>query len=163
MRIEYYHASEYGNGAQVAEEFKRVMATLGASVSVHHVRDVKPMELPPADLYLFSSPGRFGKPIGDMRRFLKKLNLPSGARYALLVTELNPVADKKTEKGPSEDELGKCQQIIPRMDEALQAKGLSKVVDGKIYVTGMKGPLESGWQGKVMDFAQTVLRQTSCP
>ena len=27
----------------------------------------------PADLYLFSSPARFGKPIGSMRRFLDKV------------------------------------------------------------------------------------------
>ena len=55
MKIEYFHASKYGNGARVAEEFKKDMATRGVEVTVHHIEDVQ-KELPPADLYLFSSP-----------------------------------------------------------------------------------------------------------
>lgn len=157
MKIEYYHASEYGNGAKVAEEFKRVMETKGIAVNVQHVRDANPKELPPADLYLFSSPGRMGKPIRGMRHFLKKINLPSGSRYAILVTELNPQPDKNTGKMPTEEELGRCQLVIPNMNEMLQAKGLHKVADGKIYVIGLKGPLENGWQSKVEEFVKTVL------
>jgi len=161
MRIEYYHASEYGNGEKVAEEFKKVMAAKGIAVNVHHVKDVKPKDIPPADLYLFSSPGRFGKPIGGMRKFLKKADLPNGARYAILATEMNPQPDKTTGKVPTEEELGKCQQVIPRMNEALRAKGLEKVLDGKIYVTGIKGPLEEGWQEKVEEFARAIIKQTN--
>ena len=74
MKIEYFHASKYGNGAMVAEEFKKQMAAKGVTVNVHHIRDARPKEMPPADLYLFSSPGRMGKPIGRMRRFLKKVH-----------------------------------------------------------------------------------------
>ncbi len=158
MKIEYYHASEYGNGAKVAEEFKRVMAAKGIAVNISHVRDAEPKELPAADLYLFSSPGRMGKPIRGMRRFLKKINLPSGSRYALLCTEMNPQPDKKTGKMPTEEELGRCQQVIPTMNEMLQAKGLKKVADGTVYVTGLKGPLEERWQTKVEEFANAVLR-----
>lgn len=158
MNIEYYHASEYGNGAKVAEEFKRIMEGEGVAVNVHHVRDVRPKEIPQADLYLFSSPGRMGRPIGGMRRFLKKIDLPSGSRYAILATELNPQPDKKTGKMPTEEELGKCQQVIPRMNEVLEGKRLNKIAEGKIYVTGIKGPLEERWQDKVNEFARAVLR-----
>lgn len=163
MRIEYYHASEYGNGAKVAEEFKRIMATKGVTVNVHHVRDAKPTEIPPADLYLFSSPGRMGKPIRGMRRFLKKINLPAGSRYAILATEMNPQPDKRTGKMPTEEELGRCQLVIPKMNEMLQARGLNKIVDGKIYVTGIKGPLEDGWQAKVEEFVKAVLEPSPQP
>jgi len=38
MKIEYFHASKYGNGAMVAEEFKRQMAAKEVTVNVHHVR-----------------------------------------------------------------------------------------------------------------------------
>jgi menaquinone-dependent protoporphyrinogen IX oxidase len=162
MRIEYYHASKYGNGARVAQEFRRIMETKGVAVNIHHVREVRPRDIPQADLHLFSSPGRMGKPIGEMRRFLKKIDLPAGTRYAVLVTEMNPQPDK-TGKMPTEEELGKCQQVIPKMNEALQAKGLRKVLDGKIYVTGIKGPLEDGWQGKVEEFARAVIRQIDGP
>jgi len=159
MKIEYFHASVYGNGAMVAEEFKKRMAAREVTVNVHHVRDVRPKELPPADLYLFSSPGRMGGPTMGMRHFLKNARLPSGTKYAVLTTELQPGPDKKTGRLPTEEELGKCQRIIPAMNQILQGKGLVKVAQGKILVTGFKGPLEDGWQEKVEAFAS----QIPCP
>jgi multimeric flavodoxin WrbA len=156
MKIEYFHASKYGNGAKVAEEFKKQMATKGVTVNVHHVKDTKPKEIPPADLYLFSSPGRFGKPIGDMRGFLKKTNLPAGTKYAVLVTELAPELEKSIRIPTTEEELGKCQRVIPVMNEMLQKKDMIKVAEGKIFVTGLKGPLEEGWQKEVETFASQI-------
>ena len=64
MKIEYVHASKYGNGAKVAAEFATQMVAMGAEVNVHHVREVSAKALPPADLYVFSSPGRMGRPLG---------------------------------------------------------------------------------------------------
>ena len=156
MRIEYLHASKYGNGAMVAEEFKKQMAAKGVTVSVRHIRDARPKELPPADLYLFSSPGRMGKPIGAMRRFLKKVDLPAGTRYGVLTTEAAPQPDKKTGRMPTEEEMARWQRIIPIMNELLQGRGLVCVADGKVLVTGMKGPLEDGWQQKVEAFAARI-------
>ena len=156
MKIEYFHASKYGNGAMVAEEFKKQMAAKGVTVNVHHIRDARPKEMPPADLYLFSSPGRMGKPIGGMRRFLKKVKLPSGTKYAILTTEGAPRPDKKTGRMPTEEEQAKWQRVIPIMNEILQEKGLVKVAEGKILVTGLKGPLEEGWQKKVEAFASQI-------
>jgi multimeric flavodoxin WrbA len=157
MKIEYFHASKFGNGAKVAEEFKKVMAGKGTTVNVHHVRDASPKEIPPADLYVFSTPGRMGKPIGGMKKFLKKLQIASGSRYVLLTTEGKPMPNKKTGKVPTEEELAKYQRVRPIMNELLQAKGMKKVAEDKIYVTGMKGPLEEGWQKKVEEFAATIL------
>ena len=156
MKVEYFHASKYGNGAMVAEEFRKQMAAKGVTVNVHHIRDAKPKEMPPADLYLFSSPGRMGKPIGRMRRFLKKAKLPAATKYAILTTEGAPQPDKKTGRMPSEEELAKWQRIIPIMNGILQEKGLVKVAEGKILVTGLKGPLEEGWQKKVEAFASQI-------
>jgi hypothetical protein len=150
------HASKYGNGAMVAEEFKRLMAAKGVTVDVRHIRDARAKELPPAELYLFSSPRRMGKPTGATRRFLKKLDLPAGTRYAVLTTEAAPQPDKKTGRTPSEEEMPRWQRIIPIMHELLQGKGLVSVADGKILVTGMKGPLEEGWQQKVDAFAARI-------
>ena len=156
MTIEYFHASKYGNGAMVAEEFKKQMAAKGVTVNVHHIRDSRPKEMPPADLYLFSSPGRMGKPRGCVRRFLKKSRLHSGTKYALLITEAAPQPDKKTGRMPTEEEMAKWQRVIPIMNEILQEKGLVKVTEGKIQVTGLKGPLEEGWQKKVEAFASQI-------
>ncbi len=156
MKIEYFHASKYGNGAMVAEEFKKRMAAKGVAVNVHHIREAKPKEMPPADLYLFSSPGRMGRPIGSMRRFLKKAKLPPGTKYAILTTEGAPQPDKKTGRMPTEEEQAKWQHVIPIMNEILQEKGLVKVAQGKILVTGLKGPLEEGWQKKVGAYTSQI-------
>ncbi len=156
MKIEYVHASKYGNGAMVAEEFRKDMAARGVEVDVHHIREVDPKELSPADLYLFSSPGRMGKPIKDMRRFLKSVRLPAGTRYAILTTEMGPQPDKKTGRMPTEEEICRYQKVRPIMNELLQGKGLVEVAEDKVYVTDIKGPLEDGWQQKVDAFAARI-------
>jgi flavodoxin len=156
MKIEYYHASKYGNGIMVAEEFKKLMSAKGVVVNIHHIREVRPKELAHADLYVFSSPGRIGKPIGGMRRFLKKVQLPSGTKYAILTTQGAPVPNKKTGQMPTEEEQARWQRIIPIMNDLLQPKGLQKVAEGKVLVTGIKGPLEVDWQKKVEDFASQI-------
>ena len=156
MQIEYLHASKFGNGATVAAEFARQMAAKGVVVNVHHIRELRPTELSPADFYVFSSPGRFGKPIGSMRRFLKKVKLPAGTRYALLTTEAAPKPDKKTGRMPTEEEQAKWQRVRPIMNELLQGKGLVKLAEDNVHVTGLKGPLEAGWQQKVEAFASGI-------
>ena len=154
MIIEYYHASKYGNGAKVAEEFKKIMSAKGVTVNVHHVKKAKPNEIPMADLYVFSSPGRLGKPIGDMRGFLKKAQITQGATCAILTTEMAPKPDKKTGKVPTEE--SPWQKVRPIMREILQTKGLKEIAEEKIYVLGKKGPLEDGWQNKVETFAKSI-------
>jgi len=157
MKIEYYHASKYGNGAMVAEEFRKLMLAKGVTVNVHHIRDARPKELAPADLYVFSSPGRAGRPIGSMRRLLKKMQLAPGTKYAIFTTEGASRPDKKTGKLPTEEEIARWEHVRPIMNELLQKKGLKKVAEGNVFVTGMKGPLEEGWQKKVETFAAQIL------
>jgi hypothetical protein len=127
-----------------------------SAVDVHHIAVVNPKQLPPADLYLFSSPGRMGKPIGGMRRFLKKVGLPAGTKYAILTTGLAPKPDKKTGRLPTGQEMAKWQRVRPVMNEILQGKGLAEVAEDKVLVTGLKGPLEQGWQQKVEAFAARI-------
>jgi flavodoxin len=159
MRIEYVHASKYGNGAKVAEAFRNEMAGAGVEIAVHHVQDVSAKEMPPADLYVFSSPGRMGRPIGSIRRLLKRLQLSEGTRYALLTTEMAPQPDKKTGTLPSEEEICRFQHVRPIMHELLQAKGLIPVGEEKIYVLGMRGPLENAWEEKVVAYALLLRRE----
>ena len=157
MNIAYYHASKFGNGAIVAEEFQKIMAARGVAVSVKHIRDANPEDLRTADLYVFSSPGRMGKPKGNARRFLRKISLEPGTRYAILTTQGAPRPDKKTGKLPAQEEQDRWERVIPIMNELLEAKGLTKVAEGAVLVTGMKGPLEDGWQDKVAAFAGQVM------
>ena len=132
------------------------MVTKGVIVNIHNVRDVRPREIPPADLYIFSSPGRFGKPARNMQNFLKKANLSPGTKYAVIVTELNPNPESSTIRIPTEEDEGKCQQVIPTINKILQEKKLVKVAEGKVFVTGIKGPLEEGWQKIVEEFVSQI-------
>jgi hypothetical protein len=97
-----------------------------------------------------------GRPIGGMRRFLRKVDLAPGTKYALLTTEGAPRPDKDTGKLPTEEERARHERVRPLMNEALQAKGLSEVTEDAVFVTGMKGPLEEGWQRKVEDFVSRI-------
>ncbi len=153
MKIAYFHASEFGNGAMVAEEFRRIMAAKGIAVTVQHIRDSRPEAMPAADLYVFSSPGRYGKPIKTERAFLSRVRLPPATKYAILTTEMPPKPDRKTGKMPTEEEHAKWQRVRPIMNELLRAKGLTNVAEEKIYVKDIKGPLEDDWQTKVEAFA----------
>ena len=157
MKIELYHASKFGNGTKVAEEFRKLMVEKGHQVSIHHIKDSKPKEIPQADLYVFGSPARIGKPIGGMRRFLKKVALPTGAKYALIATHGAPRPDKKTGKMPSQEEQERWYTTIPILEEILGSKGMVKVADVKVFVTDLKGPLEEGWQNKVEAFTDQIM------
>jgi hypothetical protein len=123
-------------------------------VNVHHVKKTKPNEISTADLYVFSSPGRFGKPIGDMRGFLKKAQIAPAGRCAVLTTEMAPKPDKKSGKVPTEG--NPHQKVRPILREILQTKGLKEVAEEKVYVLGTKEPLENGWQKKVEAFASSI-------
>jgi hypothetical protein len=155
--IAYFHDSKYGNGAEVADEFSRIMADRGVTVGVHHMKDADPKHLPPADLYVFSSPGRFGKPKRSARSFLGKVTLPPGTSYALLTTEAAPQPDKKTGRMPTEEEIARWQKVRPIINDLLQGKGLTEVAEEAVFVTNLKGPLEDGWKEKVAAFADQVL------
>jgi hypothetical protein len=161
VRIEYLHASKFGNGAMVAARFGEDMVARGVEVDVHHIREVDPTAPPPADLYLISSPGRLGKPIRGMRRFLRDLTLPTGTRYAVLTTEMAPKPDKKTGRMPTEEEICKYQKVRPIIREALQAKGMVEVAEEKVFVTDIKGPLEEGWHRKVEAFEARIFEAES--
>jgi hypothetical protein len=93
-----------------------------------------------------------------MRRFIKKLSLSSGTKYAVFATHGPTAPDKKTGKMPTEEEMEKWRKTIPMMDEVLKEKGLVKVADKKFYIVPdtMKGPLQEGWEEMVKEFAGDI-------
>lgn len=135
----------------------RLMAARGGTVTVRHIRDANPRHLPAADLYVFSSPGRMGKPKGNARRFLRRVTLEPGTRYAILTTQGAPRPDKKTGKLPTQEEQDRWERVIPITNKLLEGKGMTKVAEGAVLVTGIKGPLEQGWQNKVTAFADQIM------
>ena len=73
-----------------------------------------------------------------------------------MTTEAQPKPEKQTGRMPTDEELASFQRVRPIMDELLQGKGLRKVAEEKVYVTGLKGPFEEGWEKKVQAFATRV-------
>lgn len=154
MIVEYVHASKFGNGVAVAEKVRTLMADRGATVHVHHVKEVRPADMPSADLYLFSAPGRFGKPVRGMRRFLRKVTVPDGARCAILTTEGMPPAEGA--QGPSREEFERHQKVMPVMRDLVHEAGMVEVAATTVHVTGLKGPLEDGWETTVEAFVDEL-------
>ena len=123
IKIAYFHAPGSGNGAIVAGQSRMQIAARGVIVDVHHIREATPAEPPPAGPYVSSPPGRMGKPVGGMRRFRKKAELPAGMPYAILTAGLAPQPDKKTGRVPTEQDMARWQRVRPVMNEILQGKG----------------------------------------
>ncbi len=158
MKVEIYHASKYGNGEKVVAYLQGLLVAKGHQANYRHIRDAKPKDVPSADLYVFCAPTRLGKPIGKMRRFLKKAKLPEGARYALIATHGEPVPDKKTGTMPSSEEIEKYQQNLPAMEAILKDKGTVKMAELKVYVKNtMKGPLADGWEKSVEELLSKLV------
>lgn len=161
MNVVYVHASRFGNGAQVAEEVAARMAEHSVAVEVRHVREVRGRTLPPAELYIFSSPGRMGRPQGALRRLLKRLRLPAGTRYGLLTTEMGPQPDARTGRIATEEEYAVWERVRPIMKEILDGKGAVLVAEDRVRVVAMRGPLEERWKDTVHGFVDRVLAAMS--
>ena len=141
MKVFIAYESKYGNGKKVVDQLQNALKGKGHEVQVGSVREVKPNSVPRADLYIFHSPTHMGSPVGKVKKFLKKMEIPQkDAKYALMATHMDP--DAKT---------------LAKMDVFVQSKGMTKSSEGlKVMVKGMKGPLEEGWEQKVEAFASEL-------
>jgi len=142
MKVCIAYESKYGNGKKCVEHLKDIIIKKGHAVDLFSVRDVKPNDLLQADIYMFSAPTQIGSPARKMKKFLKKINITQeGAKYALITTH-------------SSDET----EALEKMEKILQPTGMAKITGGlKIKVTGMKGPLEEGYEEKIEAFANDIL------
>ncbi len=145
MKICIAYESKFGNGKGCMEYLQGVMSKKDHDVEMFSVREREPTSLPPADLYIFSSPTQIGSPARKMKKFLKKLEISQeGAKYALVATCLSSNPEANT---------------LEKMEKLLQPKDISKITDGlMIKVEGIKGPLESGYKEKLDTFAEDILK-----
>ena len=142
MKVYIAYESKYGNGKKCVDYLQEVITKKGHSVETSSIHEIKAKSLPNADLYIFSSPTHIGCPPRKMKKFLNKLEISQEeAKYTTIATHLNP--DAKT---------------LQKLDELIQPKGMTKVTDGvRIRVTGMKGPLEDGYEKKLDEFVNKIL------
>lgn len=142
MKVCIAYESKYGNGKKCVDYLQNTISKKGHDVEIFSVRETDPNSLPQADVYVFSTPTQIGSPARKMKKFLKKLDVKQeGAKYALMATHLNPDAS-----------------TIQKMETFLQPSGMTKASEGlMILVTGMKGPLEEGYEKKLDMFANNIL------
>ena len=138
MKVCIAYESKFGNGKKCVDYLQKAITKKGHSVESSSIREIK--SLPNADLYIFSSPTHIGRPPRKVKKFLNNLEIPQETKYTTIVTHMDPNA--------------KTPKII---DDLLRPKGMTKVSDGvKIRVTGMRGPLEDGYEKKLDAFVNEI-------
>jgi len=158
MRVAIYYKSKYGNGRKCVERFGEVVNQRGHSVEVNSMKEANPTRVPPADLYVFSSPTRMGRPPRRVRSFLKKFKPPGGiGKYALITTHSKAEAERRSGRMPTEEDMARWRRTIPIMDEMLAGKGMRKIGDLRVFVDGIKGPLEDGYAERIEKFVDELL------
>ena len=143
MNINIIYESQFGNGKKVVEELAAILEEKNQDVSLFPVAEIRPDELPAADLYIFSSPTRkFMLPL-TMKRFIKRFDPPSeDIKYALMTTFMDPrtIALKK-------------------MEALMSVKGIKKAADDfKVKALGLKGPLEDNYGARLEKFADEFIK-----
>ena len=143
MNINIIYESKYGNGKKAMMYLENILKKIGYSVQLISVHEAKPQSLPASDLYIFSAPNMFGKVVRSMRKFLDKIEIRnSNSRYLLVNTFFGDPAESKG---------------LEQMEEILRKKSFTKLSEGlKLQVISLKGPLESGYEKKLDEFAQTI-------
>ena len=144
MNISIIYESKHGNGKQAMTYLENILRKKGYSVQIMSVHEIKPHSLPESNLYIFSAPNAFGKIVRSMRKFLDKIEIKNlSAHYILVNTCLNPSSSQ--DKG------------LEQMEEILSKKNISKLSEGlKLKVMAIKGPLETGYEKKLDEFAKTI-------
>jgi flavorubredoxin len=144
MNVSIIYESKHGNGKQAMTYLENILRKKGYSVQLMSVHEIKPHSLPESNLYIFSAPNAFGKIVRSMRKFLEKIEIKnSSAQYILVNTCLDPSSSQ--DKG------------LEQMEEILSKKNISKLSEGlKLKVMSIKGPLETGYEKKLDEFAQTI-------
>lgn len=142
MKIFIFYESKFGNGKLLSETLSKILNEKGAQARAYSIREVDAQNIENADFYVFSSPIRmFMFPL-SMKKFISKFQPPrKGTGYALMTTYMNPKV-----------------KALRVMKKLLDKKGMTKIpVDFKVKVTEIKGPLESGYEKGLEEFASRII------
>jgi flavorubredoxin len=143
MKINILYASWFGNGKKVVEELAEILLKKNQDVKLFSIMEKSPELIPDADLYIFSSPTRKFSLPANVKDFISSFIPPKNqTRYALMTTYMDP---RKI--------------ALKKMGAILNLKCMLKVVDDfKVKSLGLKGPLEAGYNEKLMAFAEEIVK-----
>ena len=140
MTISIIYHTRFGNNALVADLLSDTLESKGHGVSIHPISEAHPSEIPASDLYIIGSPTQIGTLPIRVNRFLKRLKIPSGSRFAVYATYAEPGSGAP----------GKITSIM----EAHGAESVAKPL--MLAVKDLKGPLEDEWESKVTKWIETL-------
>lgn len=137
--------SKYGNTKQVAETIaKGIKSAKQVEIAVKDVKNTKPEEALDYDVLVIGSANHIGRPVGDIRKFLKnleKLDL-EGKKGAVFDTHIK-------------NDLKAVQKMEKQIREKIP--GVKLVAPGlAAEVKGMKGPLVEGELLKAEEFGKSI-------
>lgn len=142
MKYVMVYWSRFGHNKQIVEYVDEKLTDSGHDVNVFKTDDADPMDLPDADVYVFSAAAEAFRVQKNMRVFMKKIKGLDGKKFAIINTH----AMKK-------------KNWLTGMDRILSKKGLVKIaeVDFRIGDGQNKGEgLGDGWQQKLNGFIEKI-------
>jgi flavorubredoxin len=143
MKINIFYASWFENGKKVVEELAEILLKKNQDVKLFSMMEKSTGIIPDADLYIFSSPTRKFSLPANVKDFINSF-IPSKSQthYALMTTYLDPRTI-----------------ALKRMQAILNSKGMLKTIeDFKVRSLGLKGPLENGYNEKLVAFAEEIVK-----
>lgn len=145
MKVLIVYYTKYGNTEKVANLIAEgIRSVEGNEVTVKNVKDVKVKEEQSYDLILIGSPNHFGRHVGSIKKFIKKLpdSQIIADAYAVFDTYIKEDFEKAVKK--MEEQVN---EVMPDLPQA--SSGLSIKVEG----TGTsKGPIEEEDLPKCKEF-----------
>jgi flavodoxin len=136
MKIVIVYSSRYGNGKKCVDIVDEGLRARGHEVQVINAPQANPNDLPPADMYIFSGATEAFNIAAGIRKYLKKLPVMEGKKYALISTHAmnKAIALNKMEKLLStKKKMIKVSSIDFRIgDGSTEGKGLPEGYEGKL-------------------------------
>ncbi len=157
MKVWIVYDTKHNNNKQVAEALAGLLKE-GNEVHVHYAKDISPKEVVESmpDILLFGGPLRMGKIsstingwAGNVSKALTKKGLKV-KKVGAWGTHLKEVPDM-----PVKWSWATAEHNWKALMEGVPAEKTMPRVQG-IIVTDMKGPMESGWQDLVRQYAETI-------
>lgn len=100
MKIAIIYSSRYGNGKKCVDFVDERLRDKGHEVQVINAPKGDPLQIPPADLYIFSGATEAFSIAKGIKKYLKKMPTMEGKKYALISTHAmdKAIALNKMEK-----------------------------------------------------------------
>jgi flavodoxin len=143
MKIIIVYSSRFGNGKKCVDIVYEQLKSKGHEVKVINSQGADPAQLPPADMYIFSGASEAFNIAVGIRKYLKKLPVMEGQKYALISTHgmKRAIALRKMEK------------LLSRKKKMTKVAAIDfKIGEGSFEGNG----LPVGYEDKLIDWIRKI-------